>query len=404
MKLNLGQKKIVFSFLASLLVSIGTAQKDQSFIQFEYQIGHVAPNYRNFPKSSILNAVQLNFAKFYSEQDQDWKNYFDHPLLGVSIGITDFGQAKLFGQQIYLTPFFSLKTGDHPFKNMWFRFGLGPAIHTRKYSISNVENVSIGSTLNWAFTASLHKYILSKKNFALQLGISYLHASNAHVQLPNYGLNSGVVSLIYQTKGIQQWTQSSMPAYQFPRTNYFIHISQGLGLHELGGTERPIGGKKFSIHSVSICTGIQWRAGFKWRAGFTYRYYPSYANYIIQQDLKEFQNKLKWNASSIHFLLGFEFLFGHFGADLEGGLTLSKPFYPEFSRRFEKYGNFKYWLKYLFPSHLQMNYYLFNTTYRPKNNYFIGANISANFGQADFSELVIGYQKNLSRKKAKPQG
>ncbi len=49
-----------------------------------------------------------------------------------------------------------------------------------------------------------------------------------------------------------------------------------------------------------------------------------------------------------------------------------------------------YKLKSLFPTRLGVKLYLFNTNKIPKNNLYIGANINANYTQADFSELSLG--------------
>ncbi|MGB3196781.1 MAG: hypothetical protein WBB17_03560, partial [Saprospiraceae bacterium] len=69
---------------------------------------------------------------------------------------------------------------------------------------------------------------------------------------------------------------------------------------------------------------------------------------------------------------------------------LYRPFFKVYSKEYENYPGFAYWLKKLFPSHLSVNYYLIHPNKLPRQNFFIGANVSANFGQADFAEFVIG--------------
>ncbi len=77
--------------------------------------------------------------------------------------------------------------------------------------------------------------------------------------------------------------------------------------------------------------------------------------------------------------------------DAELGLNLFKPFYQEFNNKFEDDSDFEYWLKKTFVTRLGLKRYAINTSKNPKNNLFLGAHINANFGQADFSELSIGY-------------
>ena len=45
-----------------------------------------------------------------------------------------------------------------------------------------------------------------------------------------------------------------------------------------------------------------------------------------------------------------------------------------------------------------LKYYLWSTTNSPKDNMYIGAHINANLGQADFTELSIGYTYRFSYK------
>ena len=83
--------------------------------------------------------------------------------------------------------------------------------------------------------------------------------------------------------------------------------------------------------------------------------------------------------------------------DAEIGINLYKPFYPEHSSEFEYDSSFKYWLKKTFVTRLGLKLYAINTSKNPKHNVFLGAHINANFGQADFSELSIGYVYRFDR-------
>ena len=71
----------------------------------------------------------------------------------------------------------------------------------------------------------------------------------------------------------------------------------------------------------------------------------------------------------------------------------------------ESGGNFRlgdinedyYKIKRTISARLGLKYYLINTTKTPTDNVFIGAFINSNLGQADFSELAIGYVKTFSK-------
>ena len=58
----------------------------------------------------------------------------------------------------------------------------------------------------------------------------------------------------------------------------------------------------------------------------------------------------------------------------------------------------KYHLKQLISARMGLKYYLFGTDGVPKHNLFVGAHINANLGQADFTELSLGYVYRFIKK------
>ena len=65
------------------------------------------------------------------------------------------------------------------------------------------------------------------------------------------------------------------------------------------------------------------------------------------------------------------------------------------------YGEFttKYQLKQIVYSRLGLKYYLLGTDQVPTHNIYVGAHINANLGQADFSEVSLGYTYSFQPKK-----
>ena len=51
----------------------------------------------------------------------------------------------------------------------------------------------------------------------------------------------------------------------------------------------------------------------------------------------------------------------------------------------------EYTLKRFVSGKLGLKYYLFNTNKTPKNNVYLGGHIVSVLGQADYSELALGY-------------
>ena len=81
--------------------------------------------------------------------------------------------------------------------------------------------------------------------------------------------------------------------------------------------------------------------------------------------------------------------------NVEGGINLYKPFYRDFYEFYEGRGKVDFWLKNVFPSTFGIHYYIVDPTEKPNYNIFIGANIRANFGQADYTDLFIGYSRRI---------
>src|SRR5690606_7263671 len=101
-----------------------------------------------------------------------------------------------------------------------------------------------------------------------------------------------------------------------------------------------------------------------------------------------------------------EIFLNHVGIDLQLGYNLNKPAYKVYWRINEGWentpreipnswvlgaldGNYK--KKHRISSRLSLKYYLIGMEKEPKNNFFVGASLNANLGQADFSELSVGY-------------
>ena len=123
------------------------------------------------------------------------------------------------------------------------------------------------------------------------------------------------------------------------------------------------------------------------------------------------------NALNIGISVKGELVLNHIGIEIQGGINIFKPAYKvdwrinkgwgEVPKVIpESGGNFRlgdinedyYKIKRTISARLGLKYYFINTTKTPTDNVFIGAFINSNLGQADFSELAIGYVKTFSSK------
>jgi hypothetical protein len=184
----------------------------------------------------------------------------------------------------------------------------------------------------------------------------------------------------------------------------------------------PFNDKK-GIYSLSGEYGKVINKTFKIGVGFYYRFYQHYYDYIANneslvqdgREFEDFKDNPTWNASNIGLTLNGEVLLNHIGLDLQLGFNLHKPAYvidwkinqgwmntPREIPRSWMLGELdsKYKMKKLISGRLGLKYYLIGTQKSPKNNIYIGAHLNSNLGQADNSEISIGFVRNFNFKKS----
>ncbi|MFA9371576.1 MAG: acyloxyacyl hydrolase [Labilibaculum antarcticum] len=387
---------LVFLRICSCCVNAQVQSQESKYLFFiepELMLGKTVSNYNDFPKTDAVQSVFLSVG-IKDTRNLHSSQYYNHPTTGLSFSYSNFGNDSVLGKAYGIMPFIQFHPWGHLQKAWSLKFGMGGSYFTKSYK-DNEQNLAIGSKLTWSFQAFLYRELFALNRLNFRVGAGYLHSSNGHTKLPNMGLNSAHVSLACQWNSrilISKKKDIYLGTDADPDRKYFINVRTGLGIHEYGGKSKPVGGEKGNVYSTALSGGILFKQHLKVRAGFTYRFYEHYYDQIEASANADYIDSPSWNASNIYFHLGSEFLIGHFGLDIEGGLNLFKPFYSEY---YKTYGGgaseVKYKLKKYFSSRMGLNFYFINTNKLPKNNFFIGANINANFGQADFSEVNFGY-------------
>ncbi len=360
-------------------------------------VGKIVPNYESFPGAQTRKTMQLNVGTYLNDAAVHSNQYYNLPHVGVGLGFSDLGNNENLGQEISLVPFISLNASNK-LKNSWhFKFGLGGSYFTKKYEEeTNPFNKAIGSSLNWTFQAFVYHQLLVSEHFNMRIGGGFWHSSNSHTQLPNFGLNSAMLSLsfnYYLTEIDPDFRKEKHPE-KTPKQP-FIQTRVGLGMHEFGSTIGPVGGPKKPVYTIDFDYGYLFNHQLKAYAGLFYRFYQSFYDYSKENPTNSSPAK---QASNINFHLGIEYLLGHVGMNVEGGINLYKPFYDEYYDLYENGDPFNEFRMALFSTRLGMNLYLKNTNKNPKNNLALGAHINANFGKADFGEVGLMYMRVLASK------
>ncbi len=396
---------IQFSFFALHANAQSTEKKSKSifFIEPNLMLGKLVKNYSGFPKSNYRQTLFMDFGFYDNRKFNPASKYYNDPSSGISFAYSILGNDSVFGREIDFVPFIDFNASKQLKNSVHFKFGIGASYFTKHYNkISNPINEPIGSAFTWAFEAFIYKNFITRSHWNFKIGGGYLHASNGHTQLPNFGINSMMVSISarYFPIPLNLDESKSIGGIEVDRTKHFFLQSRfGLGYHEFGGTTGPTDGPKKLVKTGVVSGGIIFKQHVCIRVGFNYRFYDHYYDYILnnptevltQDSSKLFITHPRWNASAVTFIAGIEFLYNHIGMDIESGINISKPFYARFNDLYENDAQPFYFLKGFFATRMGLNYYLISTKKNPRNNVFIGAHINANFGQADFSEASIGY-------------
>jgi hypothetical protein len=369
------------------------------YFEPEIQLGKILKTNSFFPHRSLQQRYRVNFGRIHNGDEKSWESFYSYPATGIGISYNILGNDTVFGNSYSALSYIELRPGRKIAKSFSFRIGLGMSYFDTPYDrLDNPLNKAIGSHLAFSFQLCGYYNAFTSEKLVLRIGGGYLHSSNGHTVLPNFGLNSGAVSISASfLQSHDDFSLTETPAKHIPdlTRRYTIGLRQGVGIHALGGTSGPVGGKMKPVYSTEVSTGIIFRQYIKLYTGFTARYYQHYYNYITENNIDDFYEQAHKNSTSAHAFLGVEFLMGHVAIDIQGGLTLYKPFYQTFDDVFQRSEKLDYWLKYLFPTRLGLKCYLNKTQFNPQNNFYIGTNISANFGEADFWEFCFGYSRLL---------
>lgn len=328
----------------------------------------------------------------------DWNLFYNNPHAGLQFQFNEHGNTEVLGYSFSLMPFFVINPTNHFLKSSHFKFAIGGSYFNKKYEIlTNRANYSIGSNLVVAFEAGYYYALPLSDKLSLTAGVRYLHFSNGHTQLPNFGINSLQLSTGIQLLPVSvQRAKNKNQQKSNPSKDYYIGISQGLGWHELGDAVNPKYGPKYPIYFVSAFGSRVYHKSLRLKLGLTYRHYQSYYSYITNHQLEPYYSDSYRGASNVFGSLGVEMLFGHVGMELETGVNFSKPFYEEYNRIFVRGETTNsYVLRKNMPLRLGLNAYLIDTDTSPNNNLVVGAHINANWTVADFVSFSVSYIRKI---------
>jgi len=392
------------------------------FIAGEILFGKLMPPNTGFPEVKIQKSFFLNFGKNNQIKNQEeWVYRLNNPKTGLGFGYSEFGNTSEVGRAYLFIPYAEF---DY-LKNRRLKLlaGLGASYHNVQYDIlANPLNKGVTTDFSWAFRMSLFYEIIKWETSALRIGLNYVHHSNGHVKLPNQGFNSFMVGISYENKynreGYFSGKESSPKLYIKNSYNYFS-ARFGIGQNTLS----LVYNDKKEVYSLALSYGKVVNKTYKFGFGMYYRMYEHYYDYIknegeiVLENYPLFLENPFGYATNFGFFGSGELLLNHFGVEFEMGLNVYKPFYKVDWILNKGYNYIEYndgdpyvmalpgeldWyyeLKRSVSGRLGLKYYFVGTQKTPEHNFYIAAHINANLGQADFSELSLGYVYGFNYKK-----
>jgi len=356
----------------------------------------------------------LAIGRYHTDESAAWTRRITAPKTGVAFYYTDFGVSHKLGAAISAMPI--LEFGLFNQNRLRMQAGLGASFHTKKYDFkTNPDNHAISTRINWAFRWYVYYRIFSAKHIDWRIGGGYAHHSNGHTRLRNRGLNSfflGISADIKTKKANKKISSYQKPLSEHDETKAYAYLESrlGLGQNVLSTTYNH----RQPVYAFSAEYGKVYHNTFKVGIGLSYRFYKQYYEYIETgqflvrkgEEFSRFRDNPFVYASNITLILHGEVLLNHVGIDADIGYNLYKPAYkidwrlnggwedtpkeiPENWILGEYNTIFK--LKYRIATRLGLKYYMLGTAKTPPHNFYVAAHINANLGQADFSELSLGY-------------
>ncbi len=377
----------------------------------QLNVGKTGASNRGFPETKLLKGFFMGVGWHHRYGDREWARQLRGPSTGLMLGITDFGNKDKVGYATTIMPYLEL----NPFSGqntLWkLRTGLGFSYFNKQFDpVDNPFNRAVSTKFKWSFRSLLYYDLSSFERTTWRVGLGFIHYSNGHTSLPNQGLNAVMASLEADfnrgrnTVPVGSYIADSIKTRTVQN---YLSLRAGVGQNVLS---EKFNDKK-EVYTLALSYGKVINSTFKFGFGAFYRVYEHYYDYIegngalVADAYPYFRDKPFVYASNYGITGSAELLMGHVGAEFNIGFNIHKPAY-KIDWQLNKGYSFQsgdetvivlgvldayYEIKRSIPTRMGLKWYFINTKKSPHHNVFLGAHINANLGQADFTELSLGY-------------
>ncbi|WP_136480536.1 acyloxyacyl hydrolase [Cognatitamlana onchidii] len=398
------------------------SNKSDLFYNAELYLGKTLEANTNFPETRLQTGFIFSMGSLNKNNTAAWVKQLGVPKSGFSVSYTNFGNNAKIGSAYSFIPYLEFGLLKKKTDNLNLAVGVGGAyVDTQFSNESNPFNRAISTKFNWAFRSVLYYNVHKASRMNWRLGLGYFHHSNGHTRLPNQGLNSLLVSasaFIPSQKKAKHPLSEQEKKHKERSKQTFINFQTGIGqnvLSELDITKRE-------VYTFTASAGKVINKTFKFGGGLYYRFLEGYYDYIkddgelISEQVPHFRENPYKYATNFGIFGSAELLLSHVGIEWNVGFNVYKPFYKidyQLNQGYSFYDGEKtvfflaeldwyYEVKRTVSSKLGLKYYIINTNNSPAHNTFLGVYINSNLGQADFTELSLGYIYRFKLKDRKP--
>ncbi len=372
-----------------------------------------------FPERDLQKQFFIGLGRTNLHKMEEWAYWLKQPETGVLLGVTDYGNYEELGVSATVMPYIRFRLFGRKVKHLSMLVGMGTSYFSKKFDQeNNFYNQAVTTDLTWSFRASFHYLLYQSKKLDYRLGLVYSHHSNGHTRLPNQGLNSFLGSISVSWNNPFNAPPITEETPQPEKSVYrYISVRSGLGINVLALAFN----NKAEVYTLSGEYGWVWNKTYRFGFGAFYRFYQHYYDYIKGneslvregQEFESYKSNPGWYASNIGVFANMEFLLNHVGIDLQIGANLFKPSY-KFDWRINEGWDYpprelppnwvlgeyttKFHLKHIISTRMGLKYYFLGTDKVKPHNFYVGAHINANLGQADFTDISFGYVHNFGLK------
>lgn len=333
--------KLLF-YIFPILIFSQKKEKSGTYFQAEYFYGNILKHNKNVGHflTGHPTGVIISY-NLKSKGNKDWQQRFNYPDFGISAAYQDY-KNPILGNLYSLYAHYNFYLLPRNNKNQFIlRGGWGIAYNTNPYNKdTNPKNVAFGTKINSSTYLKLYYQRENIfKNFDINSGLTFIHASNSSVKSPNTGVNvwAATIGLNYQLNNNSQQYKPKKPKEKYSeKLKYNFKLSFGASESDYIGS----GVKPFYVITSYVDKRINKKSalqfGAEWMANYALKNYIKIRNILTNEASHKDFNR-------IGLLLGHELFISNLSLETQLGYYIYYPF--EFEGRIYERITLKYYFK-----------------------------------------------------------